>query len=122
MSARSQAPRAHRVSSPSSHDALVGRVRRGVDALGDFAHLEVRSSGHHVLIESRPGDRAPGRTPLARLTALGRDAYGLSFYDPSAGWEPIVLVDLLDELVVTMVGGLDPDLEVSPEAARSNAA
>jgi hypothetical protein len=124
MSARTQAPRATRISSPAAPDALVGRVRRGVDALGDFAHLEVRSSGHHVLIESRATDRdrAQGRTPLARLTALGRDAYGLSFYDPSAGWEPIVLVDFLDELVVTMVGGLDPDLEVSPEAARSNAA
>src|SRR5580692_9703406 len=115
MSGRSPAQRSTRPVA-SSPDALIGRVRNGVDALGDFAHLHVRTSGHHVLIESRPEGREQGRTPLARLTALGRDAFGLSFYDPSAGWEPIVLVDYLDEIVVTMVGGLDPDLEVSPEA------
>ncbi len=93
--------------SPCIQDALVQRVRRGVDAAGDFAHLHVRTSGNHVVIESRPEGRAPGRTPLARLTSLGRDAYGLSFYQPGAGWEPIVLVDLLDEIVFTMVGSLD---------------
>jgi hypothetical protein len=122
MSGRSPAQRSTRPvsSSPAAHDALVGRVRTGVDALGDFAHLHVRTSGHHVLIVSRSeGREQQGRTPLARLTALGRDAFGLSFYDPAAGWEPIVLVDFLDEIVVTMVGGLDPDLDVSP---RWNAA
>ena len=110
MSGRSPAAHGSRptISSPSAPDALVGRVRRGVDSLGDFGHLHVRTSGHHVLIESRDKRRAP----LARLTSLGREAYGLSFYDPSAGWEPIVLVDMLDDLVVTMVGGLDPDLDV----------
>jgi hypothetical protein len=121
MSGRSPAQRSTRpvTSSPAAPDALVGRVRRGVDALGDFAHLHVRTSGHHVVIESRLEGRDQGRAPLARLTSLGRDAFGLSFYDPSAGWEPIVLVDYLDEIVVTMVGGLDPDLDVS---SRSNAA
>jgi hypothetical protein len=116
MSARSAARSTRPVHGfPVAQDALVGRVRSGVDALGDFAHLHVRTSGHHVLIESRAEGRDQGRTPLARLTALGRDAFGLSFYDPSAGGEPIVLVDYLDEIVVTMVGGLDPDLEVSPQ-------
>jgi hypothetical protein len=99
-----------------AREVLVGRVRRGLDARGEFAHLHVRAAGPHVVIESRTSSRAEGKAPVARLTSLGRDAYGLSFYDPGAGWEPIVLVDLLDEIVDTMLGGLDPD------SARSDAA
>jgi len=105
-------------------DAVIGRVRRVLDALGDFAHLHVRTAGNHIVLESRNAekDRAPARAPVARLTALGREAYGLSFYDSSGGWEPIVLVDLLEEIVVAMMGGIDLTFELPPALLRSSAA
>lgn len=96
-------------------DALLGRVRRGLDSLGDFAHLHVRSAGNHIVLESRASDRA--RAPLARLTALGRDAFGLSFYGEGGAWEPMVLIDVLDEIVVAMMGGID--MSFDPVANRS---
>lgn len=103
------------VSSESAGDALISRVRRGLDSLGDFTHLHVRSAGNHIVLESRANDRA--RAPLARLTALGRDAFGLSFYGDGGTWEPMVLIDVLDEIVVAMMGGIDMSFEPVSGAA-----
>jgi hypothetical protein len=69
---------------------VVSRVRALLASLG-HDHHEVKTRGPHILI----GDHA-------RLTDLGHDAYGLSFRAESGGWEPMVLVDTLEELVTDM--------------------
>jgi hypothetical protein len=58
-----------------------------------------------------PSDREKprDRDAIARLTALGEDIYGLSFRRAEGGWEPMVLIDTLDELVWEMAAAVTPD-------------
>jgi hypothetical protein len=72
---------------------LVDRVRRTLEGLGNFSHLHVRSNGPHIVIAAQGG-----ADPLARLTALGNDAFGLSFPQPGGRWD-MLLVDTLDDVV-----------------------
>jgi hypothetical protein len=90
------------------------RVRELLAALGHFDHLDVRGHGAHILVSVRPtnGERrqcaAPASEDLARLTSLGNDAYGLSFRGLHGGWDEMLLVDTLDEIVDDMTAALDP--------------
>ncbi len=71
---------------------VTDRVKRLLGTLGDFGYLEVRLHGPHIVI-------GPPNGFLARLTALGPDTFGLSFRAHEGGWEPMLLVDTLDEVV-----------------------
>ena len=73
--------------------ALVERVKQRLTVLGDFSHLQVRSNGPHIVIAARGG-----ADPVARLTALGPDSFGLSFPQPSGRWD-MLLIDTLDDVV-----------------------
>ncbi len=95
---------------------LVQRVRERLDELGDFGHLRVRGYGQHVLIEPSANPHIRDRDAIARLTPLGRDAYGLSFRKRGGGWEPIALIDTLDDIVVDMTIAI----EVEPGSAMAN--
>jgi hypothetical protein len=75
------------------------RVRYLLATLGDFGHLEVRGQGAHIVVGA-PDD------PFARLTALGNDTFGLAFRAHHGGWDPILLVDTLDEIVDDMTAAL----------------
>jgi hypothetical protein len=77
------------------------RVRDLLAALGDFGHLEVRGQGAHIVIGA-PDD------PFARLTALGPDTFGLAFRGMHGGWDPMLLVDTLDEIVHDMTAAIAP--------------
>ena len=79
---------------------VLGRVKRLLGTLGDFGHLEVRLHGSHIVI-------GPPSGLFARLTALGPDTFGLSFRAPQGGWEPMFLVDTLDEIVHGMSAAIE---------------
>ena len=76
------------------------RVKRLLSTLGDFGHLEVRIHGSHVVI-------GPPSGLFARLTALGNDTFGLSFRAAKGGWEPMLLVDTLEEIVHGMTAAIE---------------
>ncbi len=76
------------------------RVKRLLGTLGDFGHLEVRLHGSHIVI-------GPPSGLFARLTALGPDTFGLSFRAAEGGWEPMLLVDTLDEVVHGMSAAIE---------------
>jgi hypothetical protein len=91
----------------------VDRVRDRLAAI-ECAHLSARGYGHHIVILPTACTKPKDRDALARLTALGDDVYGLAFRRPAGGWEPIVLIDTLDEIVWEMAAAMTPD---PPEAS-----
>ena len=76
------------------------RVRAILADLGDYRHLDVRSHGAHIVI-------GPPHGLVARLTALGDDAFGLSFRAAEGGWEPMLVVDTLDAVLHDMIAAVD---------------
>ena len=81
--------------------SLVYRVREAIDLLGG-GRVWARSSGHHVILGLR------GQEAFARVTSFGGGAYGLALRavsdpsrpdGPSTAWEPLLLVDELQEVV-----------------------
>jgi hypothetical protein len=92
--------------------AAIDRVRQRLVAQG-CGHLRARSYGQHILIEPSTHPKPRDRDAVARLTALGENVYGLSFRREQGGWEPILLIDTLDEVVFDMT------VAISPEAAEA---
>ena len=76
--------------------AAIDRVRKNLQELG-CAHLRARVQGDHVVIDREQPAR--GRSSVARLTAMGRDGFGVAFRTATGGWEPMLLVDTLDVVV-----------------------
>jgi hypothetical protein len=70
-----------------------GLIDRIKDRLGSFPNLLVRSSGPHVVIAE-----GANAAPVARVTALGEDQFGLSFPDRTGKWD-MLLIDTLDGIV-----------------------
>ncbi len=79
---------------------VTDRVRAILAALGDYRHLDVRCHGTHIVI-------GPPHDLVARLTALGDDAFGLAFRASEGGWEPMLVVDTLDAVLHDMVAAID---------------
>jgi hypothetical protein len=94
--ANDQAPASAPPRSRDSVDRPADRVRSLLAAFG-CGHLRARAQGKHILIE-RDG-ASVGRAAVARLTAVGDDAFGLAFQEKEGGWEPMLLVDTLDAIV-----------------------
>jgi len=69
--------------------ALVERVKERLAVLGP--EVRVRCNGPHIVIAADSG-------PLARLTALGPDSFGLSFPQPGGQWD-MLLIDTLEDVV-----------------------
>jgi hypothetical protein len=80
--------------------SLVERVRRRLADVGGLDHVHVRMSGPHVLVIA-------AEAVFARLTSLGHGAFGIAFRERDA-WQPIALVDTLDEIVSDMIAALPP--------------
>ncbi len=99
----------------SRTDSPIDRVGRRLAGLS-CSHLRARGYGQHIVIEPSDRDKPRDRDAIARLTALGEDIYGLSFRRPEGGWEPMVLIDTLDEIVWEMVAAVTPD---APEVEAS---
>jgi len=82
-------------------DALQGALR----ALGEYAHVAVRAERGHLTIFIDDG------APVARLTPLGADQYGLSFHSHTGQWETMPFVGDLAHLAHDLVTALGPYLE-----------
>lgn len=87
---------------------VVPRVREFLSSQGCLG-LDARTSRGYVLIERRSGGRSGYGGAVARLTALGPDAFGLSFQRPEGGWDAMLVVDTLEAVVadVTAAVGID---------------
>jgi hypothetical protein len=96
-------------------EEAVDRVRQRLAAQG-CGHLRARSYGQHILIEASANAKPRDRDAVARLTELGEDVYGLAFRREQGGWEPILLIDTLDEVVFDMT------VAIAPEAAEASMA
>jgi hypothetical protein len=105
-------------SRPSVPHPAVDRVRERLAAL-ECLHLRARTYGQHIVIElSTASTKTRDRDALARLTALGEDVYGLAFRGSRGGWEPMVLIDTLDEIVWEMATAMTPDPPQTEVAAQ----
>jgi hypothetical protein len=100
-------------------EPAVDRVSKRLVDL-ECAHLRARLYGQHIVIEPQSRGKPRDRDAIARLTALGEDIYGLSFRRTEGGWEPMVLIDTLDEIVWEMVAAVTPDPPEVEEAAPSH--
>lgn len=83
-------------------EPALGRVRQWL-TLCEFGHLRARSAGSHVILESH------GK-PVARVSTLGRGAFGLSFPEPGGRWE-MLIIDSLDEVMSNLVSALESEDE-----------
>ena len=83
---------------------LVDRVRDAVSSFDGWYSVWARSAGIHVLLGLH------GEDAFARLTPLGGTQFGLAFRRlpalegsgaeaPSSRWEPLLLVDELEQIV-----------------------
>jgi antitoxin (DNA-binding transcriptional repressor) of toxin-antitoxin stability system len=87
--------------SPLEADAL----RRTLHALGDYAHVSVRVERGHLNIFIDDG------APVARLTPIGDNQFGLSFHSHTGRWEKMPFVGDLGHLASHLVTALGPYLE-----------
>jgi len=103
-------------------DPVAELARTRLLQLGDFAHLQVRREGPHVVIE-RPGpaDDPEDRDPVLRLTPIGIPNFGLSLRRPPGRWEKLPisgpLADVLAEAVQLLGPWLAPD-PIIPRISR----
>jgi len=98
------APRPRSRSTPvSSREAAV--LQRTLHAQGDYAHLAVRAERGHLNIFVDDG------APVARVTPLGAQQYGLSFHSHTGRWEKMPFVGDLVALAHDLVVALGPYLD-----------
>jgi hypothetical protein len=81
-------------------DSALDRVRKSLEAFG-CSEFRARARGEHIVIGHGPSVR--GRYSVARLTALGRDSFGLAFRTTAGDWEPMLLIDTLDAIVAGVI-------------------
>ncbi len=77
---------------------------------GPYGHVEVRSRGHHLVVEVVDEG---GRDPVARATPISRTEYGLSFRSHTGRWDPLPVMGPLEEIARSITEELgayiDPD-------------
>lgn len=78
-----------------------------IQAEGDYGHVTVRRHRGYLYIHA--GDDVP----VARLTALADDTYGLSFHHHTGRWEPMPFQGDLAYMAKTLVSTLGPYLHVA---------
>jgi hypothetical protein len=80
-------------------DDAVAQLQRRLAAYQGLEHLHVRSRGKDLIIYS---DSPDGQVNHAKLTALGRQEWGLSLPRHTGRWERTPFVGTVDELVLTL--------------------
>jgi hypothetical protein len=78
-----------------------------IHARGNYAHVHVRPSRNHLVVELEGGER---REPVARLTYLGERRFGLSFHRHTGRWEPMPFSGPLEAATSELVQMLGPYL------------
>lgn len=79
-------------------------LQRALHALGDYAHVVVRAERGHLNIFIDDG------TPVARVTPLSANQYGLSFHNHTGRWEKMPFVGDLVHLAHDLITALGPYL------------
>jgi hypothetical protein len=87
----------------SAHEA--DALQRALHALGDYAHVAVRAERGHLNIF------VDDDVPVARLTPIDANQYGLSFHSHTGRWEKMPFVGDLAHLAHDLVAALGPYLE-----------
>ena len=82
-------------------------------ASGDYQHVSVRAERGHLVIYSHD-------SPVARLTPLEPETYGLSFQRHTGRWEGMPFAGSLDEMAHSVVDTLAPYLESYPPTDRNS--
>ncbi len=80
-------------------------LQRALHALGDYAHVAVRAERGHLNLF------VDDRAPVARVTPLGANQYGLSFHSHTGQWEKMPFVGELVPLAHDLIAVLGPYLE-----------
>ena len=80
-------------------------LQRALHALGDYAHVAVRAERGHLNIFIDDG------APVARVTPLGANQYGVSFHSHTGRWEKMPFVGDLAHLAHDLVAALGPYLD-----------
>jgi hypothetical protein len=83
---------------PSTEEAT--ELARAIQALGDFAHVTVRAERGYLHVFA--GDEEP----IARLTPLPGDQFGLSFHSHTGRWEPMPVAGDLVQVAQDLVDSL----------------
>ena len=91
-------------SETASNQDEADRLQVAIRALGEFAHVSVKTSRGHLNIFA--GDDLP----VARLTPLGGGQYGLSFMRSTGRWEPMPFTGDITDMPSTIVTTLAPYL------------
>ena len=89
--------------------SLIERVRRHLSALGKLEHLDVRPSGADA-VQVVPA-KGRGEKAIARVTALGHGAFGLTFRANEDRWPSIALVDTFEEILTDLLATIEPPVE-----------
>jgi hypothetical protein len=89
-------------------------ARQCLDAQGR-RHLQVRARGPHIVIAD------PRGAELARLTDVGHEAFGLAFPDAEGGWEPMLIIDTLEDIVTDVAEVFEPEGEFEGQLDESAA-
>jgi len=96
-------PRSASRVAPTAHEAE--QLRQAINALGDYAHVNVRTERGHLNVYAGDTD------PVARLTPLDARQYGLSFHTHTGRWEPMPFTGDIPHLANVMVSVLEPYLQ-----------
>jgi hypothetical protein len=89
--------------SPTPEDILCAALR----ADGGYDHVTVRRQRGYLYVHA--GDDIP----VARLTPLGDNTYGLSFHHHTGRWEPMPFQGNLAHLAKTLISTLGPYLRLA---------
>lgn len=83
---------------PTAQEAA--ELARAIHALGDFAHVAVRTQRGHLHVFA--GDEEP----IARLTPLPGGGFGLSFHSHTGRWERMPVAGDLAQVARDLVASL----------------
>jgi len=89
------------------------QLEAAIRALGSYAHVSVTASRGHLLI----GNAAE---PVARLTPLDGEQYGLSFHTHAGKWEPMPFSGNIQTQAQNVVSALGMYLESWELPGRTN--
>jgi hypothetical protein len=81
-------------------DKAASRLCEAIRALGDYSHVTVRPLRGHLYVYAGHED------PVARLTPLNQDQYGLSFHAHTGRWEPMPFAGDIPQLARDLVDSL----------------
>jgi hypothetical protein len=80
-------------------------LQRALHALGEYAHVAVRAERGHLNLF------IDDDAPVARVTPIGANQYGLSFHSHTGRWEKLPFIGDLVPLARDLVTVLGPYLQ-----------